>query len=133
MVQDWLPSFWELSWRRSLEVGRLCFQYIKRSPDLSVCGMVPPTFNSARLAFCRIREIQLPTWTWGKDLGNYLILKREFQLILPLASPLSSYLNPNVAVPLGEICGLLGKLIVSKLNLAFNFLNAVRSSAYLSA
>ena len=76
----------------------------------------------------------MPPWTWGKDLRIYLILKREFQLILQfLLSPLSSYLKPNMAVPLGEICGLPCKLVVSKLDLGFNFLNAVRSSAYPSA
>lgn len=115
-------------------MDRFCFRYIKVSPNLSVFTMVPPLSTVSCLAFYRVRAIQSPTWTWGKDLGIYLILKREFQLILLfLASPLSSYLKTNMAVPWGEICGLLCKLVVSKLNLGFNFLNAVRSSAYPSA
>lgn len=36
-------------------------------------------------------------------------------------------------MPLGQVCGLLGKLVVSKLHLGFNFLSSVRLSAYSSA
>ena len=102
-------------------------QYIKCSSDPPVCRLVPlsphPTPTSAPLPPGPTVAVQLSTdagdtvtcLDLGKGSATYLLLKREFQLIfLFLASPLSSYLEPNLVVPLGEVCGLLCKLAVSK-------------------